>query len=82
MICIISFILQCKVTDNGRITINSVADDKDKAWNSYMTSSISVEVVQGFKKENTPSKGVTIYTSNSEYSDDVEEPKIISFNNS
>ena len=43
------FQLQTRVTDGGTFTVNSLANNKDKDWNSYTVSSIEVQEIAGLK---------------------------------
>ena len=43
------FQLQTRVTDRGTFTVNHLANNKDKDWNSYTVSSIEVQEIAGLK---------------------------------
>ena len=43
------FQLQTRVTDGGTFTVNHLANNKDKDWNSYTVSSIEVQEIAGLK---------------------------------
>ena len=43
------FQLQARVTDGGTFTVNHLANNKDKDWNSYTVSSIEVQEIAGLK---------------------------------
>ena len=43
------FQLQTRVTDGGTFTVNSLANNKDKDWNSYTVSVIEVQEIAGLK---------------------------------
>ena len=43
------FQLQVRVTDGGTFTVNSIANNKNANWNSYIVSSIEVQEIAGLK---------------------------------
>ena len=44
------FQLQCKINDGGAFTINSLHNNENKVWNSYMTSRVTGKEVSGLSR--------------------------------